>query len=448
MSTGGNAARYSAWPEDLLEPVRALPEHNALRVAFSGGLDSSLLLHIAAACHPNVTAVHINHQLQPNHEHTEQVCREICARLSVPVLVERVEVPVGSVGAGGLEEAARSARYEVFRRLQGPEDLLLMAHHGDDQVETVLFRLLRGSGVNGLAGMPRTRPLGQGQLLRPWLAVSRERLEQVAAKMQLCWEEDPSNRSQAYDRNYLRHGVLPGLKARWPGLLRRVAHSARACSESEQLNRRLAELQWQQCREGEDRLRLEGFRALGRLEQRNLLRWWIHRRGWPLPSLSSWDQVLSELLDAAGDRAPQIRGDGYSVRRYQGYLYLVPDMDVPRQSQPLSPEQPLSWGPWRLTLTEARPGLTPNSPPPPIRVSTRRGGERVRPEPARPSRALKTWLQEQGVPPWERAALPLVSELSGGSDVLVAIGDLWCSGQYSGSAPAAGWRLIVERDCD
>ncbi len=448
MNTGGNAARDIDWPADLLQPVRALPEHNVIRVAFSGGLDSSLLLQVAAACHSNVTAVHVNHQLQPNHEQTEQLCRDICARLSVPIVVERVDVPVGSSGAGGLEEAARSARYGVFRRLQGPGDLLLMAHHGDDQAETVLFRLLRGSGVNGLAGMPRMRELGRGALLRPWLNISRERLEQVARAAQLRWEEDPSNSHQAFDRNYLRHRVLPGLKQRWPGLLQRMAHSARACAESEQLNRRLAELQWQQCNDGEDRLKLAEFRALDRLEQRNLLRWWIHRQGRALPPLSSWDQVLSELLGAAGDRAPEIRGDGYSVRRYRRHLYLVPNLDVPQQSQPLNLEQPLRWGRWRLTLRMAQPGITSNNAPPPIRVSTRQGGERIRPESDRPSRALKTWLQEQGVPPWERAALPLVYRLTPEGEQLIAIGNLWCSDRYSGSAPAAGWRLIVERDCD
>jgi len=447
MNTGGDAARDIDWPADLLQPVLALPEHNTLRVALSGGLDSSLLLCVAAACHSNVTAVHVNHQLQPNHEQTEQFCRDLCAQLSVPVVIEQVDVPVGSA-AGGLEEAARAARYDVFHHLLDAGDLLLMAHHADDQAETVLFRLLRGSGVKGLAGMPRMRPLGKGGLLRPWLDISRDRLEQVAASVELCWQEDPSNRSQAFDRNYLRHGVLPGLKQRWPGLLQRVAHSARACAESEQLNRRLAELQWRECGDGGHRLKLAEFRALDRLEQRNLLGWWVAHQGWPLPSLSSGDQALSELLDAAEDRAPEIRGSGYSIRRYRGHLYLVPDRGVPQQSQQLTPQQPVQWGPWRITLSAARPADTSDNAPPPIRISTRQGGERVKPDPGRPSRALKKWLQEQGVPPWERAALPLVYRLSPDADQLIAVGNLWCSDRYSGSAPAAGWRLIVERDCD
>ena len=448
MKTGGNTASAPDWPADLQAPVSSLPEHEKLRVALSGGLDSVLLLHVAVACHAEVTAIHVNHQLQPDHEQTEQFCRDVCARLSLPIVVERVKVPVAPGGAGGIEESARQARYQVFRRYTGPGDLLLMAHHGDDQLETVLFRLLRGSGVNGLAGMPQTRPLGQGHLLRPWLTVSRARLEQVAKMMALRWREDPSNDDQIHDRNYLRHAVLPGLKQRWPGLLQRVAHSARACADSEHLNRRLAELQWQQCGDDDNRLRLDDFEALSRLEQRNLLRWWIHRQGWPLPVLADWHQALSELLTAGKDRAPEIRGEGFSVRRYRRRLYLVPAFESPKKSTALKPEQPVRWGVWRLALTPAPAFANPNPAPPPIRVSTRQGGERVAPEPGRPSRALKTWLQEQGVPPWERAGLPLVYELSQEREVLIAVGNLWCSDRYSGSAPVAGWRLIVERDCD
>ncbi|MGP9834033.1 tRNA lysidine(34) synthetase TilS [Marinobacter sp. NSM] len=445
MKAGGNAARETDWPDDLRGPVSALPDTSRILVALSGGLDSALLLHVVAACHSNVCALHVNHQLQPNHRQTEQFCRSLCERLAVPLLVKCVDVAVGETGSGGLEEAARTARYDVFRQVLGAGDLLLMAHHADDQVETVLFRLLRGTGVTGLAGMPESRPLGQGVLFRPWLAVSRDRLEQVARDASLSWVEDPSNTSLAFDRNYLRHAVLPGLKERWPGLLKRVEHSARACAESEALNHRLAKLQWQACSDS-GRVRLSSIQALSPLEQRNLLRWWIHQRGWKMPALADWDQSLAELIQAGEDRAPEIRGTGFSLRRYRGHLYLVPHMDVPEESVGLCSGCPLHWGPWTLRLVPTAD--TPETQPPPIRVSTRQGGERLRFEEAGHSRSLKTWLQEQGVPPWERALLPLVYHETPGGSELIAAGDLWCSEQYSGSAPATGWRLIVERDCD
>jgi len=445
MKAGGNPARNAEWPDDLSAPVSTLPEHSRLWVAFSGGLDSALLLHVVASCHCDVTAIHINHQLQSNHRQTEQFCRDVCDQLGVPIVVEHVDVEVSDTGAGGLEEAARNARYSVFERRLRKGELILMAHHGDDQAETVLFRLLRGSGVNGLAGMPANRALGRGSLYRPWLAVGRNRLEEVAVSSGLSWVEDPSNESQVYDRNYLRHAVIPGLKKRWPGFLKRVGHSAGACRESAELNQRLAELHWQSCSD-KGRLSLAALRELTALERRNLVRWWLQQQRLEVPASVSLDKGLADLLSAADDRSPELRGSGFSLRRYRSYLYLVPHMTVPESPVRLGPNESVVWGVWRLRLVSNPAVGNSKKFPPPIRVSTRQGGERVKIRPDGPSRALKTWLQEQGVPPWERAVLPLVYGRGGEGEELIAIGDLWCSDQYSGSAPATGWRLIVERN--
>lgn len=445
MTAGGNTARRDSWPEDLLGPVQKLPACKELWVALSGGLDSSLLLHVVAAAHPRVRALHINHQLQSNHDQTERACKDLCKRLGVELEVRRVSV---DTGVGSLEESARTARYEVFKEVLGEGGLLLMAHHADDQAETILFRLLRGTGVNGLAGMPASRLLGRGHLYRPWLGVSRDRLQQVATEQGVSWTEDPSNQSEVHDRNYLRHSVMPGLKQRWPGLLKRVAHTARACAESEILNQRLAELQWQSCGDDAGRLRLAPFSALGQIERRNLVRWWIHGRGLPVPALSGWDSMLDQLIHAAPDRSPEIPGDGFYIRRYRDHLYLVHEVQIPEAPKSLLPGQIMKWGWWTLRLVPASQSITTEASSPEIRVSTRQGGERIRFGASLPSRSLKTWLQEQGVPPWERAALPLVFEISEAGEAWIAIGDLWCSERYSGGAHAAGWRLIVERDCD
>ncbi|NVD36569.1 tRNA lysidine(34) synthetase TilS [Marinobacter lutaoensis] len=451
MTAGAEPASGFAWPEALCVAVRSLPEHRRLWVAVSGGLDSTLLLHLACHGHAGAArpkAIHVNHQLQPNAGETESFCRELCQTLGVELTVRRVAVAERMAGGGpsGLEEAARHARYEVFESLLAPGDLLLMAHHADDQAETVLFRLLRGTGVRGLAGMPRYRPLGRGRLFRPLLDFDRAQLVQWATRAGLRWVEDPSNTDPGFDRNFLRHTVLPVLKPRWPGLNRRLAHTATACADSAWLNDRLAEIHWQSCGDDSGRLALTALAGLSPLEQQNLVRWWIRRGGYPLPPRSDWSQVVAELCGAGADREPELLGKGFAVRRYRRHLYLVPQRPpLPTAPMAVTPGRVLAWGEWRVGLypTVERQGEAPA-----IRVSTRQGGERFRPAPDRPVRPVKKWLQEQGVPPWERARIPLVFRQEAGGWTLIGIGDLWCHGQYSGSAPVAGWRLIVERDCD
>lgn len=455
MTPGAKPEHGVAWPDALCAPVRSLPEHSRLWVAVSGGLDSVLLLHVVAHCHAArvpVGAIHVNHQLQSNASDSEALCRTLCDRLGVPLVSRRVSVQIskasGDIGGdvGGIEEAARKARYSVFDQVLEAGDLLLMAHHADDQAETVLFRLLRGSGVAGLAGMPRSRALGAGLLVRPWLDLERAELEHWANQVALDWVEDPSNTDQGYDRNYLRHSILPDLKDRWPNLSQRLRHSSGACADSAFLNDRLAELQCAEVADAEGRMSVPSLQALTLAEQTNLVRWWISRQGFEPPAISGWQQVLQELMEAGPDREPELRGEGFSLRRFQGRIYLVPEQgENPVSSQEFLPGQSIAFGGWALALESA---ANLESVLPPIRVSTRQGGERIRLHPEGHSKSLKNWLQEQAVPPWERARLPLVFAGSGHDAEIIAVGDLWCSGQYSGSAPAAGWRLIVKREGD
>jgi|26BtaG_2_1085354.scaffolds.fasta_scaffold18321_2 tRNA(Ile)-lysidine synthase len=451
MTPGAEPDSGFCWPEALCTPVRELSDFSRLWVALSGGLDSTVLLHLAAHCHGpagTVHAVHINHQLQSNASETEAFCRALCADLNVPLIVERVSIDTDNAreGAGGIEEAARNARYRVLEDLIRPRDILVMAHHGDDQAETVLFRILRGSGVAGLAGMPASRALGAGRLVRPLLHLERSELEGCARAAGLSWIDDPSNSDERFDRNFLRHTVLPLLRTRWPQLNRRLRHSAEACAESEILNRKLAALQWRSLGGERDRLPKQGLVTLSLAEQKNLIRWWVRERGFQPPSVGDWQQVIQELLFAGDDREPELRGEGFSLRRFQGDLYLVPEaVPLPETPVALEPGPARRWGEWTLKL---EPTGTAKATPPPIRVSTRQGGERVRFYPGARSRSLKKWLQELAVPPWQRARLPLVFAGPEGAGELIAIGDLWCSEQYSGGAHAAGWRLVVERECD
>jgi len=459
--TAGASPSAPVWPSPLRELARQLPPHDRLCIAFSGGLDSSLLLHLFAAITPASTALsalHINHQLQPNAAEVAAFCRDVCARLSVPLHVVPVTVPVKAEGVGGLEQAARTARYGVFEQQLRVGELLLLAHHGDDQLETVLFRLFRGTGVAGLAGMPFTRALGAGALARPLLEFSRAQLEAWAENAELPWIEDPSNCDQRFDRNYLRNRVIPPLKIRWPSFIRRVEASARGCADSHALNQKLAQLQWHACdgvyqHSRPHSLDQRAFAELSPPEQGNLLRWWCQSCGLPAPVSADWQRTLAGLMDAAADREPELLGQGYSVRRFQHRLHLVAAQHaLPEGSQPLLPQQTLRWGEWTLALVwqgeDPNQGDDRQAGPPLIRVSTRQGGERIRFYPDGPAKIVKKWLQEQAVPPWERARLPLVFAGCGGAEELIAVGSLWCAEKYSAGPPSSGWRLTVRRDCD
>lgn len=454
MTPGGNAAPDLAWPADLKDSVRRLPEASQVWVALSGGLDSVFLLHLAARCLPegrNMRAVHVNHQLQTNAQDTERFCQRLCNDLNVPLTVERVTVARRGVEGdrtGGIEESARQARYAVFERVLGPGHLLLMAHHGDDQAETVLFRLLRGSGVRGLAGMPVSRGLGAGVLHRPLLVFSRQQIQSWALQAGLQWVEDPSNRHEVHDRNFLRHSVIPRLKSRWPSLIKRMSRSAQACREQQELADALAQIHYASVAGGEGRLRVAQMAGLSPVEQKNLLHWWITRAGYRFPAVADWGPVLKDLLESGPDREPELRGEGFALRRFHGWIYLVPASEggeAPGPDRALLPSKPVTIGPWRLSVC---PVANPAGSAPPIRISTRQGGERIRPRPDGPSKPLKKWLQEERVPPWERARIPLVFEDDGGQAELVAVGDLWLSDKYCGEAPATGWRIVVERECD
>ncbi len=453
MTPAGKPGCGSDWPEALRAPVRNLPDHSRLRIALSGGMDSVLLLHVAARLYAGtgeLSAVHVNHQLQPNAGQTERFCQQLCLELGVPLDVRRVVVSGGKAAGedsgGGTEEAARNARYRVFEDILVPGELLLMAHHGDDQAETVLFRLLRGTGVAGLGGMPRSRSLGEGVLYRPLLDFSRSELRAWATEFCIDWVDDPSNTDECFDRNFLRLSVMPLLKSRWPSLISRLRHSAAACRESDELAGKLAELQWQQCAGGRGTLEVSALVRLGVAEQKNLLRWWIRHHGHEPPAMADRPQVLGDLLNSPPDREPEMRGSGFQVRRFQGRLYLVPERQpLPAGKSALAPGEELVWGEWRLSLIASD---NPKTPAPEIRISTRAGGERLRPDPDGPSKSLKNWLQEKNIPPWERARLPLLLEAGEGNEEVVGVGDLWLSDKYCGEAQASGWRIVVERECN
>lgn len=438
MTPAGDLHEPTTWPIALQSAMATyLPESGIVYVALSGGLDSVFLLYVAASWYRHVPGVdvratHVNHNLNAGAGEMERVCEYHCVKLNVALIRHSVEVPSSHASP---EDNARQARYQAFTDLLKTGEHLLMAHHRNDQAETVLFRLLRGSGVRGLAGIPRQRALGPGELMRPLLDISRDEIKAWSQAWGLDWAEDPSNTDCAFDRNFLRHRILPLIATRWPGFRSALASTASHAAESEWLNERLAVLQLRDIQDENGRLNTEALGALSVCEQKNILRFWIRQQQARPPGAAKLAQGIKDLITARHDRVPAVVGENYSIRRFRNHLCFVPAQpEVPDQTVNWQPSESMEWG-GGLVRLEGQAGTDVM-----LRVARRQGGERFRPYAGGHSRSLKKWLQERAVPPWERDRLPLVWH----HDELVAIGNLWSSADTDGSGSRPSWRVIWE----
>lgn len=311
---------------DALQPWRSA---SGWCVAVSGGLDSTVLLHLLASLAqrealPPLSAIHIHHGLQSAADAWPAHCRELCAALSVSLQVEYVQVLPGA----SLERVAREARYAAFAARLGAGEVLLTAQHRDDQAETLLFRLLRGAGVQGLSAMPVSRALGVGQLVRPLLNCSRDELLAYAREHKLTWIEDPSNADERFSRNYLRRQVLPALLGRWPQASANMARSAAHLSEAAQLLDELAQQDIAAAQVSAEfawlplpNLALPTLRDLSEPRQRNALRYWL-RPLTAMPDSEHW-AGWQALRDAALDAAPVWKLAAGELRRSDERLWWV-----------------------------------------------------------------------------------------------------------------------------
>lgn len=412
------------------------PRISRLIVAFSGGLDSSVLLHACAALRERpdsplgdtsgrtLEAVHVDHGLSPQAAAWALHCRRQCEALDIPLTCHRVEVtaarPRVPDGSAKVPEArAREARYRVFTRSLDESSALLLAHHQDDQAETVLLRLLRGAGPRGLAGMPACRQLGAGRLWRPLLGQPRVALEGYARHYGLSWVEDGSNADTRMDRNYLRHHVLPMIRERWPGWRDSWQLSARHCADAAELNSDLAcmdiaaaqgrTLPFTPARQCLD------YRALLELpkrRQRNALRHWLYRETGHAGTAHVVSRVLGEVIPARADARPEVPLAGYRLRRHRRTLVVCPELPPVAQDwehiwQPEEDGEALLL-PGNGVLV-ARAGAPDGVPAGAVlTLRFRRRGDYCQQD-GRPRLALSRMLQEQGVPVWWRDRLPLVT---------------------------------------
>ena len=410
-----------------------------VRVAFSGGMDSTVLLHWLASSPAvragGLRAMHVDHGLQPDSAAWAVRCADECARLGVAFESRRVAV---RDAGDGLEAAAREARHAALAEGLQPGERVALAHHRDDQAETVLLRLLRGSG-DGLAAMRPLRRFGAGWLWRPLLDEPREALARYAREHGLAWIEDPTNALPHADRNFLRLEVMPRLAGRWPGAAAGLALGAAHLATQADLlageeARRLAQVQ------GLDpsTLSVPALLALAPDWRDRVLRRWIRELGLPPLPPAGLRAISDELLPAREDGEPAFAWSGAVVRRWRGLLYAGPPLP------PLPEDFSQAWdGLSPLVLpTGDLLSLTPAAAfDAPLRVHARQGGERLVLPGRAHSSGLKHVLQDLGVPPWLRVRLPL---LSGPGGELLAAGDVVVAAPLHDWLAARGARLRLQ----
>jgi tRNA(Ile)-lysidine synthase len=440
----------TAWLRGQLRSLIGTLRNRMLCIAYSGGMDSCALLCALASLRKRegfaLRALHVNHQLQPLAERWAREAQSTARRLGVPCEVLKVKINRGR--GESLEAAARTARYRALLRRLRPAELLLTAHHQEDQFETVLLALMRGSGVRGLSAMSLITPLAQTQLLRPLLPITRSELERYLKRRAMTWSEDPSNADERFDRNYLRRCVVPLLRARWPAAAATASRSASLLSEASAMLERLAREHLRQARDGRA-LCVSVLRRLPVPERVSALRAWLSEQALPMPDHARMREIAGPMLAARPDAMPSVSWPGAQLRRHGDRLLAYGEQEMPLAAQASEVER-WDWRaqPWlslgsagSLGLVRERHGdVRLAALPRVLSVRYRLGGERLVGGQGR--FALKDLLQKKGLVPWQREQVPLVVH----EDSIVAVADLWlCPGFAAspGSTCARGrfrWR--------
>lgn len=404
---------------------------------FSGGLDSTVLLHLLAADarvrHAGLRAIHVHHGLHPDADDWAARCQALCDALAVPLTVVRVAVERNS--KLGVEGAARAARHTAFAQALGDGDILALAHHQDDQAETFLLRALRGSGVDGLAAMRRWRRHGHGWLWRPLLDLPRAALLDWARSKQLEWIDDPGNAEDGFDRNFLRHRVVPLLRQRWPQADAALARSATLSAEAADLLAAEDGAALTAVSTAPATLAVDALLALPGERRARVLRRWVDGLGLPPLPATGLRMIESRLLHARADAQPRFDWSSARIERWRNLLHatLRPAPWPPDWTQVWDGSAPLRLPDGGQLALVGAAGFDA-----PLQVRGRHGGERLTLPGRRHSHALKHLLQDAGLPPWHRAALPLLVAADG---ELLAAGDRILSARMQAWLTASGARL-------
>lgn len=439
-------------------PVSQLPEQSSILIGLSGGVDSVVLLHYlcqnAVRYAWRLCALHVHHGISRNADNWAEFCIELCAQYQVPLHIEYVDI--APLRGHGVEAAARKLRHAAFARQSC--DFVALAHHIDDQAETLLLQLLRGAGVRGAAAMPQL--IGRTDsipLVRPLLNCTRQEILDYAAEHSLRWINDESNVDASYPRNYLRHRIFPLIDEKFPAYRETLARSAQNFAEASELLDELARLdasdlytaQHGGSEAGELSMKVSRLKSLSLLRAKNLFRFYLHEKGAPTPQASQLRDMFWQLFDARNDASVCVSyGGGWQVRRYRDEVFVLPTLNEFDRNFVLawSGELELDWPAldsqlhFKSTKQTQETGISlAKLQCGPVTLRLRSGGETLRPNPNAARRTLKNLLQEKLVPPWQRDRLPL---LYCGND-LVCVPNVAIAAEYQASDHEAAIFLHV-----
>ena len=417
-------------------------ERRRFYIAYSGGIDSHVLLHCCASIaelKPKLVAVYIHHGLQVEADAWALHCNKTAQDLGVDFLT----LPVNAHPSRGEspEEAARNARYQALQSLITKDDVLLLAQHQEDQLETVLLQLFRGTGLSGLSGMAQQSKFGLGIMLRPLLTTPKQLILEYAHRHQLHWVEDPSNQSNDYDRNYLRNSIVPLLKQRWPVIDKTVSRSANHCANAQKMIDEIAKDLFTNVFDPTDNtLAISRLMNYSPLHQQLIIRYWFWCMGLKMPTEASVKQILHEVIEANGYREIQ----GYHIRRYRDKLYCVKPLteNYPDKYVWPSDQSSINVNSYCnvMTMVSSKGILAEQWTTSNIELRARKGGEKISLPGRQGHHSLKKLFQEAGIPPWERDRIPLVYL----DNTLAAVGDLWVSSLFYTEKTEACVRLVLQ----
>ncbi|HHJ35389.1 MAG TPA: tRNA lysidine(34) synthetase TilS [Gammaproteobacteria bacterium] len=440
--------------QTALESLSIPPETMCYVIAYSGGVDSHVLLHCCRQLDLPVRAVHVHHGLQSVADDWVKHCQQVCESLGIPL--DTLYVDARQKQGESPEQTARNVRYEALKNNLVTGDCLLTGQHLNDQAETLLLQLFRAASAAGLAAMPACRLLGEYIHLRPLLTFSRVEIETFARHNALDWIEDPSNQDTAFDRNFLRKTIFPALEQRWPEIITQLSTVARQQSANLTVQEDMAAIDLANVTVMPERLSggyvfqvmsmlsLQKLRHLSSPRLLNMLRYWIMVTLEKQPTRNLLEELENALINSRQDASPDIAFSGYTFKKFQGNLYLI------RQDDKHEVQDALYWRPssslvlpgLNIQLDVLMPvagGLNKKLLDESLHVCFRQGGEKFHPAGRQHSRSLKKLFQEAEVPPWERDVIPLVYS----GDELIAVGGLWLAKGAVVDEGEHGWRVEI-----